>query len=233
VGDKVCPNCGARYPADSMLTICQTCQQALAEEQQTPSAEPTPPRAAGPAWQMPPPAPPPAEPTAPPPAELPPPPTPPARGIQRVPCPNCGEPLYDTELICWRCKTRVKEAPQPQAPPPFAPPPPATSPPPGPSAGPTPQPPPYTPGAQPDYAKLAAADGLANTALWLSGAGCVVGWCLCPAISIAGLALGIKAKMDGSEKAMVPIVLGAIGVVAGIVAFIIGFLAGFLGEGSP
>jgi len=231
MGEKVCPGCGARYPADSMLTICPNCQKPLIEVKEEEAQEPAAPAKPAPETPQ---AGPPTHPEAPKPPAEPAGPSVGASGIKRIPCPNCGELLYETEMVCWRCKTPVRDTaaarpgPPPAAETPgFAPPPPAQQPG-APAPPPQPTAPPYVPPAQPATAGRSAADSLANLALWLSGAGCLVGWCICPALSIAGLILGIKAKADGSDKATLPIVLGAIGTVAALAGIVVGFLSGLL-----
>jgi len=178
-----CPHCGAEYDVDGVSTICSQCLNALPKAAGEPAGEPAPPVS----------EPPPAQAPAPTPVEA----TP---ASQRRPCIKCGEPLYTTEMTCWKCgASQIGAA---QAPPPAAGPPPpvAVPPPPGPYA--TPPPSPYAGsqfmyGPNPEVAKqanLALTLGIISLASFLC-CGALGGMVLGP----IAIWLGHSARKQGAE----------------------------------
>ena len=106
--ERTCQSCGTAYDADSGARFCAKCGALLPagetlEVDLTTTPEPT--------------APAPPEPPAPPiSVELPP--AAPQTPLAQTPCPNCGELLYPTERICWKCGQSIAPAAEASAAPP-------------------------------------------------------------------------------------------------------------------
>jgi len=225
-----CPNCGAEYDPSGISTICSHCLKPLPVAPQ-PSAPPPPAPA----------APPPPAPTAPRPMAAPPAPAPAAAtpSADRRPCVKCGEPLYPTEMTCWKCGAAQVQRPAPVAAPPPAPGPygpPAAGPYPPPGPGPyAPRPPVGPPGAPPagpypppsPYAASTyaasidpAAQQQAIIALVL-GIISTLGLVCCGLLGVLGpvaIALGVSARRKGAGgMAIAGIVLDILGSLALVV----------------
>jgi len=221
-----------------------------------PPVPPPPPPPPGP---LPPPLPPGGVPPPPPPPGgvrpptplLPPPPSAavPPGGIQKVPCPSCGEMLYPTETTCWKCGNPVVRAAPPPGPPgAFAPPrfPGVAPPPPGPPVvgPPVPPPPPPPPGygvpppPPPGYMPARPGSDEANKLATWALVCSLLGLCCCGLLGPVGIILGVKAKNDGAEggTATAAIVIGILVTLFSVVIMVLSFtgaLSGMLGPNFP
>ncbi|MBM3500755.1 MAG: DUF4190 domain-containing protein [Armatimonadetes bacterium] len=158
------------------------------------------------------------------------PPAPATPSSQRRPCVKCGEPLYPTELTCWKCGSTQVQRPTPTAGPTAAPPPATTYAPPPSVGAPPPPPTPYAGSIPPPAAPYAGAYSTgpspevqqrATTALVIG----VIGLLCCNILGPVALFMGLSAKREGAEgTATAAIVLGALGcasMVLGIIWFIV------------
>jgi hypothetical protein len=221
MGKAQCPNCGAEYDTTGIATICSHCQEPLPVAEMPMLGQP----AAVPPLQGAVRAPAATTPSS-----------------HRRPCVKCGEPLYPTEMTCWKCGSPQVARPAPVAAPsasPAYPPPPPT---PGPYAGPTPPPGPagYPPPPPTPFAGTAYTRGVdeevqkrANTALILG----VIGLVCCNILSPFALFMGLSAKRDGAEgtatAAVVVGAIGCVGLVLGIIYGIVVVVAGVSGGAFP
>jgi hypothetical protein len=255
--EQPCPACGTTYDPATGAKFCPRCGAALPEAPAAEAApaeapldvnvEPQPP--AAPEGLAPPVAPlvvdlgvapevTPVTPAAP--VEPAPPVVPAAPAVaDQVPCPHCGEMLYSTEKICWKCGNATEaEVPTPPARPvlPTGPVPPP--PPPAPSAVPPPPPAPgvlgpppmpgYTPGPTGPMPGTALSPEAQSAGYWALGLGiaCILGLCLAPLTLAAPFAiwLGIRAnRLGNTAMGLVGIICGAIGVLG--LLFWIGWVA--------
>jgi hypothetical protein len=157
---------------------------------------------------------------------------------ERRPCINCGEPLYTTEITCWKCGTAQTRPAAVAGAPAAAPgPTPTVLPPAGPAAPPPPYAPrPPAPYARPavDYGPSPEAVSRGNTALIL---GILSFFCLSCILGPAAIWMGSQARREGAGgTATAGMVLGIIStslsVILGIIYAIAMAVAG-AGSSGP
>ena len=205
-----CPNCGAEYDTAGIATICSHCQEPL------------------PLPQMPP-APAPGAPPPPPGGYVPPAPAPATPSSQRRPCVKCGEPLYPTELTCWKCGAAQGQRPAPVGAAPTAP----AAPQPGPYGPPPPRPGPYAPPPPPavapppsPYAGSAYNAGPSPEAQQRGTTALIVGiislFCCSLVLGPIAIYLGVSARRDGAGGT------ATAGMVLGIVSLVLSVIGGII-----
>jgi len=240
-----CPHCGASYDVDGLATLCSTCLKPLPRREAGASTEDsadTGPSPIGPPLAPAPVAAPPTGPPAPAVAPSSPPPAAVTPAALRRPCTKCGEPLYATEVVCWKCGSHQTGAavippgavPVPGVP--YAPPPPGYPPPPPspyPDAGST-----YPYGATPE------AMNRANLSLILGIVGLALACCWgVPGVVLGPIAiwLGTSARREGAEGTatagivcgIIAIILGLIGIAIAIIMIAAGMFASGTSGSSP